>query len=210
MDSEFSHGSVCYPSCSINSIRTPCAPLGWMKATRPCAPWRGTSSMSCTPCSLSWVKSCLNVRHLNADMMDAFAPLFQELGDAGVVGRGLHQFDVALADGQKGDLDLLVWDRHDITQRQAKRRLIDLQCFLDVAHDDADMVDFHGPPSHHCSGWKRICVKGRANPASGWLLATRCPRTSTSDPIHLPPVCAELSRAGETGVASPSREKAAG
>jgi hypothetical protein len=83
----------------------------------------------------------LDVVDLDADVMDALSSFFQVPGDASVFAQGLYQLEVALACRQEGDLDLLVRHFCDFFQGQPQGRLVRLQSFLEVANDDADVID---------------------------------------------------------------------
>ena len=96
------------------------------------------------------IQCCLNVLHLDTDMMDALAALIQELGNARVVTGVLHQLNIALANRQEGDLYLLVRDPPNLLQRKSQCLLIDFQGFLDVVHHNSDMINLPRFPPRAC------------------------------------------------------------
>ena len=96
------------PGASISSTRTPWHERGWMNATGPSAPRRGTLSMSSRP-SISR-RSRVSARLATSKQTWWKPSPFdgQEAGDAGrVVGR-LDELDLGLADAQERDPDAVV------------------------------------------------------------------------------------------------------
>ena len=79
---------------------------------------------------------------LETQMVQPAALVVQELGHPGIRADRLKQLDLALADGQQGGFDALVFDRCHFAQRQAQDITIKRVGVFEIADDNADVVNF--------------------------------------------------------------------
>ena len=77
----------------------------------PARPWRGASSMSGRPAARAAARSAATSGVSKTDVVQAFAALLEELGDAAVRIDRLEELDLAAADRQKRGLHALVLHR---------------------------------------------------------------------------------------------------
>ena len=85
----------------------------------------------------------LDVIDPQADVVHTSAVLAQPTGDAGVVACGLHQLDVALADGHERHTHALVRYVFDTLNVEAERITKKRRRRVQVGHGDGEMVDVH-------------------------------------------------------------------
>jgi hypothetical protein len=92
-------------------------------------------------------KCGVDIIYFQADMVEAFAALFQELCQAGVRIGWLNQFDFAAAGStqrEKGDAYLLRGHYFDLTRHNAQCVPVKGEGLFDVANDDGNMVNTSG------------------------------------------------------------------
>ena len=107
----------------------------------PASPSRGFSSITRMPLALARGELGVDVVGLEAEVVDAFAPLGQELADAALVGERLQQLDLALADLEERRRHVLIEDGlHDLDGKP-EHVAPEAVRLLEVADDDPDVMD---------------------------------------------------------------------
>jgi hypothetical protein len=88
----------------------------------------------------------VDVRHLEAHVVEPLALRLQEPGDPGRLVGGLDELHLRLPDRKEGDRDPIALDREHQVDGEAEHVAPEAQAVVDVADDDGDVVDLAETP----------------------------------------------------------------